>query len=174
MMHGPCRLRKKRYLTSYDDNERNRPLRKHQKSSHWHLLLLLWHPTIIPSMTRTLLGHAKLVWFQCLSIRGLSMTHPDSDLSSPFWMDLRYDIFSQIHRLENGSSTSSSVENWLGGRVPSAWQNFTMTQVAEAVHDEYHPGSIHAVLVVIGTIPCSRERIECRGCWWLLLHVREP
>lgn len=71
---------------------------------------------------------------------GITVTHPSSDPSNPFWAELKEVIDVQLLR-----ATNAPVPPLLK-RVPAIWSTLTIAQVAEAVHDEF-PGSIHVELI---------------------------
>lgn len=70
---------------------------------------------------------------------GVQLTHPSSNPESPFWGELLEVINAQIARIYG-----DSVDNWL--QLPPTWEGFDLSDVAEAVHDEF-PGSLHALFI---------------------------
>ena len=66
-------------------------------------------------------------------------TYPNEDKDHPFWQEFRTVMEAQVHRRANG--TVSDVMT-----PPTLWENFTIEDVADAVHDEY-PGSIQADMI---------------------------
>ncbi len=63
------------------------------------------------------------------------LTHPSHDPNSPYWNELWEVIIAQIARRRD-----ENVEDWL--RLPLVWHNYSLHEVAMAVHDEY-PGVYH-------------------------------
>jgi len=67
-------------------------------------------------------------------------THPTSDPNSPFWHEFRHVVKTQQHRLND-------VQPGLIMSIPDIWKDYTIAEVAEAVHNEY-PGENQANLIL--------------------------
>ena len=72
------------------------------------------------------------------SVGGLP-THPSRNSSSPYWKELREVVMTQRLREQNMDPHTIMP-------LPKAWWNYTIADVAEAVHDEF-PGSHHVTLI---------------------------
>ena len=79
-------------------------------------------------------GFADLVDFA-----GGYPSHPSTEETNPFWGELAYVVKVQTLRRQN-------VEPSTIMPLPDAWANYTIAQVAEAVHDEF-PGIHHIGLL---------------------------
>mmetsp|Transcript_47988 Transcript_47988/g.71479 ORF Transcript_47988/g.71479 Transcript_47988/m.71479 type:complete len:396 (-) Transcript_47988:200-1387(-) len=82
-------------------------------------------------------------------------SHPESDPDAPFWNEFRHVIKVQQHRLND-------VQPALIMSIPDIWKDYSIAQVAEAVHNEY-PGENQANLILsfiqAGTANMDRDII---------------
>jgi membrane-associated phospholipid phosphatase len=77
---------------------------------------------------------------ELVDIIGGHPTHPNSDPSHPYWDDMRYVIEVQKLRRANQVPPSDIM------CVPMIWDGYDMTQMADAVHNEY-PGLHQSKLI---------------------------
>ena len=75
------------------------------------------------------------------SIGGLPKHPVRNDSNNDYWKELRDVILARNERLNNGSTEG------LLGRVPALWSDYTLEDIAEAVHNEY-PGEFGKYCII--------------------------